>query len=94
MSDVQSFGDDKDSDDIFRDYKPDQTVTVFYDPNAPSDATLVPGVGTWTIVGLQYAWLIFGCGVLYLLINCIRIKVRGRIPKASEDTSLRAEPQR
>ncbi len=88
VSSVRSFGDDMDAKDIFRKYKIDEYVVVFYDPTNASNATLVPGVGMWTIVGLQFAWLIFVFGVAYLLVVCIRIGLKRRFPnKAAQNDS-------
>jgi Protein of unknown function (DUF3592) len=86
VSRVRSFGDDMDANDIFRKYKAAEDAIVFYDPANPSQATLVPGVGTWTIVGLQFSWMIFGFGFAYLLVVSIRIALRRRIQLGLERT--------
>ena len=67
QSDVFSFGDQPVSDAVFEQYPTGRMVTVYFDPRNPHEATLVKGVGEWTITGLRYAQFILGISLAFLV---------------------------
>ncbi|MCF7849566.1 MAG: DUF3592 domain-containing protein [Kiritimatiellales bacterium] len=81
ISDMRSFRDDgKSSKDIFKEYTPNQKVSVFYNPIKPSQATLVKGANSHPDFGLIYGLVILISGLVTLAINGIGIiKKRKRV---------------
>jgi hypothetical protein len=73
QSDVRSFGYESTADEIFRDYPEGKVVKVYYNPDNPAEATLIKGVHTWTHVGLDFAILIFICGLVYFVSIVVRL---------------------